>query len=220
MSGRRATIVAFYGIGRLDGLITALQAELVAALGPEFRPRPRPTVHATVIGLELRIAESTSIRGVARHLREALRQEPLCLRFGGFDGSAAHPGFDDKGTLFERTLYVRNGNVVLSGWPVDPADHDRPNNRLAELRKDCERYGFVHKYHDPTRPDLLDPNAYLVVGRLRPVVTRPLSDLTRSGVLARPTTVPLTSDDLSIVDFESSELPLATSSARPLSAAG
>jgi hypothetical protein len=220
-TGRRTTIVAFYGPepGPLDDLVADLQARLTSTFGDGFRPRPPETVHATVIGLERRIGTRPDIDGVAGYLDAALRNEPLCLRFGGFPETTTHPGFDEEGPLFERTLFVQDGNVVLMGWPVDPADPDRPTNRLAALRKGCERYGFVHKYHDPDRPALLDPDAYLVLGRLQRR-DHPLGELTRPGPLARPTLIPLRPADLRIVEFEDSTLPTATSSARPLSAAG
>jgi hypothetical protein len=53
------------------------------------------------------------------------------------------------------------------GWPVE---HGRPTARLGELRRDCARFGVIHKYHRGTTA--LDPDAYLVVGTSTPTCRR------------------------------------------------
>ena len=200
----RLTVVAFYGPKPepLGALIDTVQRAFGAALGDAFRPRPVHDVHATILGLE---DAPDRADDVAAFLAAELRARPVDLQFGGFP--AGDTAFLSRGrTLHERS--VGPEGVVL-GWPVE---RGRPTARLGELRRDCARFGVIHKYHRGTTT--LDPDAYLVVGEVDGA--RPGAVEAVRTALERPTSVRLTAADLSIVRYVDPALPRASSTWRPL----
>ena len=170
-AGGGLTVVAFYGPkpDALGALIGSVQQAFAEALGGAFRPRPVDDVHATVIGLEDAPGRADD---VAAFLADELRRAPLDLRFGGFSGEET---FRSRGRpLRERSALLDGERAVVIGWPVE---HGRPTARLGELRRDCARFGVIHKYHRGTTA--LDPDAYLVVGTVE--AEGPRSGVARGG---------------------------------------
>ena len=102
---------------------------------------------------------------------------------------------------------------MVIGWPVE---HGRPTARLGELRRDCARFGVVHKYHRGTTA--LDADAYLVIGDLEPAIDLEVlaeaERAVRAAVLDRPTHVRLTASDVSLVRYVDPALPRASSTWR------
>jgi hypothetical protein len=198
------TVVAFYGPkpDPLGALIGAVQDALAAQVGSLFRPRPPDDVHATMLGLE---DAPGSAGEVGAFLAGELRAAPIDLQFGGFP--AQETALRSRGrSLHERSVVLDGGRAVVIGWPVE---RGRPTARLGELRRDCARFGVVHKYHQGT--SALDPDAYLVVGELADVPPVDVAEAVRAAVLDRPTTVRLTADDLSLVRYADPALPRASS---------
>lgn len=202
------TVVAFYGPkpDALGALIGSVQQAFAEALGAAFRPRPVDDVHATVIGLE-------DVPGcaddVAAFLADELRR-PLDLQFGGF--SAGETVRSRGRPLRERSALLDGERAVVIGWPVE---HGRPTARLGELRRDCARFGVIHKYHRGTTA--LDTDAYLVVGAVEPDVPRSgVVEAVRATALERPTSVRLTASDVSLVRYVDPALPRESSTWRPL----
>ena len=203
------TVVAFYGPkpDALGALIGSVQQAFAEALGGAFRPRPVDDVHATVIGLE---DAPGCADDVAAFLATELRRAPLDLRFGGFSGEET---FRSRGRpLRERSALLDGERAVVIGWPVE---HGRATARLGELRRDCARFGVIHKYHRGTTA--LDPDAYLVVGNVESNVSREgVVEAVRATALGRPTSVRLTASDVSLVRYVDPALPRASSIWRPL----
>jgi hypothetical protein len=199
------TVVAFYGPKPdvLSTLIAAAQEVLGAEAGSAFRPRPVDDVHATILGLE----DAPGCAGeVGAFLAAELRRAPLAVQFGGF--SPDETGLRSRGrTLHERSV-VLDGSAVVIGWPVE---HGRPTARLGELRRECARFGVVHKYHRGTTA--LDPDVYMVIGTLAADVD---AEAVRAAVLATPTSVRLTAADVSFVRYTDPALPRASSTWWPL----
>ena len=176
------TVVAFYGPkpDALGALIGSVQQAFAESLGAAFRPRPVDDVHATVIGLE---DAPGCADDVAAFLAAELRRAPLDLRFGSScwgrrpSGAAAVPCASESALL-------DGERAVVIGWPVE---HGRPTARLGELRRDCARFGVIHKYHRGTTA--LDPDAYLVVGDAD-VPREGVAEAVRATALGRPTSGP------------------------------
>lgn len=207
----RATVVAWYGATprALSGLLERVHRAALRSPGAGFVARPVAEVHATILGLESTPSRTQDLDGVLRHLAAEFRGDPLDVQFGGF--ADADRRLDSRGLgLGERTVGVWGGQLVLVGWPMAPD----PSPRLGEIRRRCERFGFRHKYHQ--RPDDLDPDAYLVLGD----VAGPAPELVARlrEVLAAPVRVPLTVDDIALVEYADPRLPAASSRCRPLAA--
>ena len=98
----------------------------------------------------------------------------------------------------------------MIGWPVE---HGRPTTRLGELRRDCARFGVIHKYHRGTTA--LDPDAYLVVGDVDADVPPGAAEAVRAA-LDEPTSVRLTAADVSLVGYVDPALPRESSTWRRL----
>jgi len=208
------TVVAFYGPKpeALGAFIAAAQDALGAALGAAFQPRPVSEVHATIVGLE---DSPERADDVAEFIGTRLRERPIDLQFGGFPASDG--GLLSRGlSLYERSVVLGSGRVVLIGWPVEQG---RATARLGELRRDCARFGVIHKYHRGTTA--LDPDAYLVVGALAPdLAASALAEAeraVRAATLDRTTRVPLTASDVALVQYVDPALPRASSTWRRLS---
>jgi hypothetical protein len=202
------TVVAFYGPkpDDLSALLASVQQAFAGALGAAFRPRPVDDVHATVIGLE---DAPGCADDVAAFLAAELRRAPLEIRFGGF--SAAET-FRSRGRpLRERSALLDGERAVVIGWPVE---HGRPTARLGELRRDCARFGVIHKYHRGT--SALDPDAYLVLGDVDADVPPGAAEAVRAAALGLPTSVRLTASDVSVVNYVDPALPRESSTWRPL----
>jgi len=203
----RLTVVAFYGPKPepLAAFIDAVQRAFGAVLGDAFRPRPMDDVHATILGLEDAPDRADE---VAAFLAAELRAAPVDLRFGGF--TAGDTSFLSRGRpLHERSVGLDGTRAVVIGWPVE---RGRPTARLGELRRDCARFGVIHKYHRGTTA--LDPDAYLVIGAVdgpRPGA----ADAVRRAI-DRPTSVRLTAEDVSLVRYVDPALPRASSTWRPI----
>ena len=203
----RSTVVAWYDTlpDALAGLIARVQAMAAGFLGAAFVPRDPAQVHATLIGLE-RAAAPFDLEPLAAHLRAVLAR-PLTIQFGGFPPSDRR--LLSRGLpLHHRGFSIRDGRVVLMGWPVDD---DVPRPVLADVRQGCAAFGVTHRYGP-------DPDVYLVVGDVtsgenadRPEAAV-RSDLARAAVR-----VPLAARDLCLVTYyDDPALPRASTSWTPL----
>ena len=147
-----------------------------------FRQRPIDDVHATILGLE----DAPGCAGdVGAFIAAQLRAAPIELQFGGFPPDET--ALRSRGrSLHERSAVLDGGRAVVIGWPVE---RGRPTARLGELRRDCARFGVVHKYHRGTTA--LDPDLYMVIGDTDAPRAGTAEEV-RAAVLDRPTSVRLT----------------------------
>jgi hypothetical protein len=204
----RLTLVAFYGPkpDALSTLIAAAQEVLGAEVGSAFRPRALDDVHATILGLE----DAPGCAGdVGAFIAAQLRAAPIELQFGGF--SPDETALLSRGrSLHERSAVLAGGRAVVIGWPVE---RGRPTARLGELRRDCARFGAVHKYHRGTTAP--DPDVYMVIGDTD-APRAETAEAVRAAVLDRPTSVRLTAADVSLVRYADPALPRASSTRWPI----
>jgi hypothetical protein len=202
----RTTIVAWYDT-LPDGLaqvVDRVQAAAGRLLGDAFTARDPKQVHATLVGLERATAPFDPAR-LAAHLRAALTP-PLTIRFGGFAPDDRR--YLSRGLpLYERGFGVYGSKAVLVGWPVVG---DAPTRVLAELRRDCCRFGVAHFYGDD------DPDVYMVLGEVADVPVEHAVQAVRRDLAATAVEVPLSADDLSVVTYVDTALPRASTSWRPL----
>ena len=217
---RTAALVAGYGqsAGPFHELAPRLQATLVATFGADFTPRPPATVHTTLIGLDpcapvpkrgeaerLRDSSTVDVPGLCGAATDAVRGEPLRLRFGFPDADLLVHSRGER--LHHRSLVVdpRRRQVVLLGWPVDRSGS--PTLRLDRLRHDLEAYGTRHRYREDGRWQ--DPDAHLVLGELDLVphdVEQRLAGV-RAWLAAAPWTTEVGPDDLAVVVYDDPRLP-------------
>jgi len=206
---RRSTVVVWYDRlpDALDRLVGRLQVLVGTALGGAFTARDPGQIHATVIGLE-RAPDPLDPGPLAAHLRAVLTPA-LTVQFGGF--AATDRRMLSRGLpLHDRGVGLRDGRVVLMGWPVVD---DHPCAALADVRAGCAASGVDHRYGH-------DPDAYLVIGdlealpadRVGAVEAALRAELARTAVR-----VTLSADDLSLVTYADAALPRASSTWRPLS---
>lgn len=208
----RSSIVAYYDAmpAALGEVIRRVQGRAAEFLGAGFTPRPMAEVHATVIGLESSGDRRFDVGPLAGHLVRELADNPLEIRFGGFATDSGQLTSRDA-PLHDRTFLVRGGNVVLVGWPVLGG---AASPVLADIRRGCEPFGVVHRYH--RQPGASDPDVYLVVGRAATGETEALEAAVRRELGGAGVRVPMGPDDLGLVEYAETTLPLASTRLRPL----
>ena len=201
----RSTVVAWYaelpdGLARL---VTRIHATAAASLGAAFTARDPAQVHATLVGLE-RAPRPFDAGALAAHLHAVLAR-PLTVQFGGFAPADRRPLSRGR-PLYERSFSIRDGRVVLMGWPVDGG----PSPVLAEVRQGCAAFGVTHRYG-------LDPDVYLVVGDVaRAAAAEPLEAAVRAELGGTAVRVPLSAADLCLVTYDDPALPRASTTWTPL----
>jgi hypothetical protein len=202
----RSTVVAWYATlpDALARLVASVQDRAAAYLGAAFTARDPEQVHATLIGLE-RASGPFDPRPLAAHLRAVLAR-PLTIQFGGF--APADRRMTSRGRpLHERGFTVRDGRVVLMGWPVDG---DVPGPAIADVRDGCAAFGVTHRYGR-------DPDVYLVVGDVTGAEPADGLEATVRGELAAAAVrAPLSADDLCLVTYTDPALPRASTTWVPL----
>jgi hypothetical protein len=213
---REGAVVAYYDAlpTELAGLVARVQALLGHDIAG-FEPRSLREVHATVIRLGPP-GPGVDLPGLLDHLRARFAAVPLHVRFGGFaDRDYAMASRSRR--LYERSLTLHQGLATLIGWPVD-ADNE-PLLVLDELRRACQRFGVVHKYHDTA--GTTDPDAYMVIGAYdqAATATAQLEEVARElrRVLRRdPVTVRTGVEQLRVVAYTDRRLPRQETVALPL----
>jgi hypothetical protein len=214
---REGAVVAWYGAlpVELAGLVEKVQRLLGRGIAG-FAPRSPEEVHATIIGLGPAGPE-VDLPGLLDHLRTAFAVAPLHLRFGGFaDRDYAFASRSRR--LYERSLTLHQGLATVIGWPVGAAQEPVPV--LDRLRRSCQRFGVVHKYH--TAPGGTDPDAYMVVGEYDPSAGG-LEEVARGvrQVLRRdPVAVRMGVEDLRVVVYRDRRLSRRETVALPLGRPG
>lgn len=218
------TLVAYYGERPdiLSSLIRSVQ-RAASQLTETFLPRPLNAVHATLIALD-DASESEEEQGrqpaamterdanrllqLGRYLQGTLAARRISVQFGGFEDREY--GMRSQGLkLYERSFSVKNGNLVLIGWPVVQG---RPSSEIDRLRRECEQFGFRHKHF--TSAECSDPDLYLVLGRIPRSSKLPSGAVTRFEAEIRhelsrqARVVPLGASDLAIVRYQDRSLPL------------
>jgi hypothetical protein len=213
---REAAVVAYYDAlpADLAGLVARVQA--LAGQGiASFAPRSLREVHATIIGLGP-LDPGVDLPGLLDHLRTVFAAAPLRIRFGGF--ADRDYGLASRSRrLYERSLTLHQGLAMMIGWPVTTAHEPLP--ALDQIRRACQRFGVVHKYHDAA--GATDPDAYMVVGEYdqNASATDELDQVAHRvrQVLGRdPVAVRTSAEELQVVVYRDRRLPRQETVALPL----
>ena len=211
-----ATIVAFYGkkSSELSRQIVAVQKLVSAPLGESFHPWPLDVVHATIIALRHTGSFDGSDR--ANRLLEYIRsvfRTGLTVQIGGF-ADEDYQIHSQGRRLYERSFIMSEGNAVIMGWPMKINGADAgPTMVLDDIRRECERLGFRHKYHDS--PTAVDPDFYMSIGQfaIAEVSNNAVADCEkriREFMGNHPIRVPIRLDDVSFVVYEDRHLSSGT----------
>ena len=214
----QVTLVSLYGEKRsaLAALITQCQQFVTNAVGAAFTPYDVRQIHATITGLEARIASPAYNANFARHrgrdvvmdfdgffvyLREC-GQIPFEVQIGGF-GNRHYP-FTSRNTIpYKRSFSVQGEKVVVMGWPI----RGEPSRRLPAtpaastqeariypatldaIRHAAQQFGILHDYHR-TLTDI-DNDLFFRIGiidskSLAPAATSTLESQVRHYLSTRP----------------------------------
>jgi hypothetical protein len=221
------TLVAFHGPkpDPLSQLVDLLQTSLDSELGSAFSAYALDQVHATMIGLEgwregaevfNASAVHASVHSFAMDLRSLflflLEMSPLHIRIGGFASASVYP-FTSRGLHPYTRSFTLNGLLAVTmGWPV--AGESYPLT-LDTLRRECMRYHVLHKYH--RKADDIDNDFFLVLGRVKPgMVSEEKAGSVQNHLRKllserEPLDILVRADDLSVVAYVDTQLPIASS---------
>jgi hypothetical protein len=224
------TLAAFYGDKpeSFVALIRWCQAAVSAKLPGAFRPYDVRQVHATIVGLEGtrtsgqvhhehynacgRDPRPMDLRGLVEMVRRT-ELLPIRARIGGFRREDEYP-FESLGAHpYLRTFAIQPSSIVVAmGWPE--AAGEFPNS-LDLLRRECVRFGILHKYHRTA--ECKDNDLFFVLGKVDLTATnRAKCDATSEAVRGRfsgiqPVHIEVNATNLSLIAYSDNELPLATS---------
>ena len=227
LAEKNLTLVAFYRSkpDPLTQVLETLQAALHTELGLAFSAYAIEQVHATIIGLEgwrvgaqVYNSNQTQASGKsgAMHLLGLLQfmqgMPALHIRIGGFAASGRYP-FTSRGLHpYLRTFAISGSLAVTMGWPF--ADGSYPM-ALDSLRRECTRFNVFHKYH--SKDEDVDNDFFLVLGRVeRDSLSEEKTEYVQ-GSLRRhladlePLDIMIQTEDLSVVAYSDTQLPIASS---------
>jgi hypothetical protein len=170
------TVVALYGekSGEFAALITHCQELGRSILGVAFRPYDPAQIHATIFGLERKIASGFYNANFSRFrgrdlvmnlegILDCLRRRghfPMEVQIGGY-GKRDYPFVSRQTCPYESSFSIQGDKVVVMGWPIrgkpfqqrpgTPSDRDQEAKlyplTLDVLRRAAQAYGVLHAYH-------------------------------------------------------------------------
>lgn len=186
-TGRQVSLVALlqHKPPSLVNLITACQEKLLSTPGVSFQPYTLEQIHATIVGLERLDGTDDANLNYARHRQKTIAMDlagllnylrsgaasrlPLRVQIGGF--ADRDYTFTSRGQRpFLRSFSIHQDRVVLMGFPYNGRplsieDTDTPpvyTPDLDQIRRDCQAFGILHKYH--TKPDDCDNDLFFRIG--------------------------------------------------------
>ena len=233
---RNVSLVGFYGDKPplLDELIQTIQHYLSQL--PEFIPYHLEQIHATILGCEgWKTAEGLVSkwfdlrRKEIRYLDcggwlEYLQQDsfvPFHVYCGGYKRDRDYNFLSRNQHPYDRSFQLQKLDdttyiPVLIGW-------SQKNNLITldldNLRRDAQKFNFLHKYHSTA--DSIDNDFYLRLG----TINSPLSNETRATVenqirqllSKRPSIIlPISPENLAFAKYQDLSLSLATTKILPL----
>jgi len=230
-----ATVVAFYGEKDegLASMILEIQNFASEEFGVNFTPKPIREVHATIIGLgEISIiGRRKSEKDAAievhpvelfRYICSFFRTAPTVVQFGGFQ-DCDYPIQSRGRRLYERSFVIHDNALVLIGWTLsEPIEGAPPSDTIDRLRRNCQSFGFRHKYHDT--PAVIDPDLYMVIGDIerhspefvRRCIPSFIARFREYLASSRPILVPLGVNQLDVILYRERSLPFPSSLAIPV----
>jgi hypothetical protein len=229
LSNRYGTIIAYYGSTKpnvLEAYVADVQ-ERVNACIPSFAARPLAEVHATIIGLEsygplaaedepaelAKLGGDSGLPALCGYLGCRVRLDSVNIQFGGFlDRDYAVSSRGKR--LFERSLTVNGGQMMLLGWAVSA--RSEPTDYLDGLRRGAQQFGATHRYHQV--PTDKDPDAYMVIGS----IDNPSNfdnieiDRVRHALTQSSCRTPLNVNSIQVATYSDTRLPRSSTRTWPL----
>lgn len=229
----------------LARFIRALQKKVKEGLGRKysrvFKPYRVEQVHATLVGMEggpgginrnfnnaLEQRKRMDFEGLLRFIQNT-NIFPMRIQFGrifpfrdyGFKTSNEHPA--------DWTFRFREAQVIVIGWPAkrgsslqDPLCQD-----LELFRRAVQSFGIRHKFHE--KPGDYDNDFYMVLGTIdRARITKgamsqyaertaDLEQKVRRELMVNPPLrIKVGMEDISVVKYEDSKLPVRGTTAYPI----
>lgn len=223
------TLAAYYERkpSQLAEFIEWCQTSIANRLSAVFQPYEIGQVHATLIGLEgkrrdgkiyhtnyakLGSDKKMDLEGLLDFLdRTSLL--PLRVRIGGFRLSDRYPFTSLDRHPYWRSFSIQASNkVVAIGWSENEGKFP---DTLDRLRRYCNRYHVLHKYHQTSQD--IDNDLFFVLGTVKPnIVTKEICEAVSEEIRTKmaeiePLYLDLDRENLSLVAYLDEKLPLATS---------
>ena len=231
------TLVAYYGEKpeQVAELITATQQKLEHCLGEAFEEYSMDQVHGTIVGLEgTRVGnhilntnyleQRRQLRSIDFHrLFKVLKDQsllPFSVSIGGYVDGKNYP-FTSRGQHpYLRSFSIQGDIAVAMGWPclgnLYPLSLDR-------LRRSLNSAGVLHKYH-ATANDI-DNDFFFVLGKINQSKVDENSlyktqEIMRTFLMKNyDLSIPINRENMSIIAYADSMLPIDTSRVYKLDAA-
>jgi hypothetical protein len=223
-------VVSFYGAKSepFAQLLRALQEIVRHELGTRFRPYAMEQVHGTVVTLDAVPDRATGCL-VHEHYREvtgdtvavdagrvlailrAHLARPCRIRLGGYR-PASVATFQSRGRHpYARMFSEQGGAFVAIGWPVSTIEADLTVRSLDDLRRDMNKAGIMHRYHE-SHTDV-DNDLHFVLGHHDDAPADRVSaavDRARAYLAEHPVDLDLGIDQVSVAVGETTTLASAT----------
>jgi hypothetical protein len=181
--GGQLTLVAFYGSKaqehpKLWAAIQEAQQRVTAHLGKQrFVAYDEHRVHGTVVGLEgSRVGDCVlnenfckklgrfrqmQLHNLVQFLRADKQLFPIPLKLGGYDYAKPFPFTSRNQHPYFRSFSIQGENVVAMAWPYQKEQYP---SVIDQLRRKCNEFGILHKYHDTS--DAVDNDFFFVLGNM------------------------------------------------------
>ncbi|MBK8501744.1 MAG: hypothetical protein IPL46_05775 [Saprospiraceae bacterium] len=211
----------------LVNLIVQLQHILLDHFGEAFKPYQLEQVHGTIIGIETILMDGQHFskwcmenEGKAKPintelLRDFFREKmsSFLMKIGGYQQEVDY-GFRSRGTIpFERSFSIQSNRAVINGWPIMKiGESARYSDALVNLRNQFKSINLCHKWNID---GYQDNDFFLVLGKIEQKTTdherlRISCEHIRRYLAEHETYFNISSDSLSLVEYEYPELPRDT----------
>lgn len=222
--GKQLTLVAFYGEKSnhpLWNLVKELQDRITTILGENFTRYNLKKIHGTIIGLEGRrmggevvnenyLKKYGELRAMEiKELIDSIANNnqlfPICIKVGGYKAEQQFPFISNGKHPYFRSFSIQKTIAVAMGWPVKKiGDELTYPSSIDNLRRTCNTFNVLHKYHNP--PQFYDNDFFFVLGNLRKELNNNLIERCETQIrncLANSSLPPIeiTPNDLKIVAY-------------------
>ena len=224
----KATLVAFYGKKpkKIADFLNNLKKNLLNKLTDSFMPYDLQQIHATIVGIEGVLYKNMIINKNYQKLRhkylsmnlagffEYIRTAgvfPIPIQIGGFSKDVDYNFYSRGKHPFYRSFNVQADLPIIIGWPFK----DDVKDSLSQLRKEVEQFNILHKYHHKLEDR--DNDLYFVLGKIKGNfinknrINYIEQNIKHALATMEPIRLELKRDDLSLVFYNESSLPMNTS---------
>ena len=211
----------------LINLIINLQNILFDLFSKAFTPYQIEQVHGTIIGMETSlinghlfgkwcIENEEKMNPIQTEmLKEFLQHKiaPFSIQIGGYHPGVDY-GFESRNEIpFERSFSIQSSRAVINGWPVVKKNTQiSADKSLADFRNKFKPFNICHKWN---KDGYEDNDFFMVLGkvdqiRLDEERIKIGGDHIRDYLSTTETIIEIDDHSLSLVEYESPELPIET----------